>query len=398
MIDNPNTEPNYTLEEDVRPSSLNLMSRRLGIYGKLPTYAKPEDHKRQPVRIKNNHLIDGLNDQALRLGLNGGYLQQERMIFDKRRSLDRALLYSYQGANIIKVSSVEQKTEESTEFVSVYESTEDDKPKVCRALINPDKNKQDYDDKIVSVHYEDHFQSGDVFEWMGTGTYWLIYLQDLTELAYFRGEIRRCSYTIDWIDEEGNKHTSFAAVRGPVETKINYIQKHQISVDTPNYSLHILMPLSDDIVKYFQRYSKFYLQGCKEVAPKVCWRVEATDWISTPGIFELTAVEYYANETEDDIDKGLVGTLISKPVNPNKDNIEILIEGDTFIYPKKTYTYKYKGINTSRWVVQSNRPVKYSVDEEDPLTIYVMWDSPYSGEFSLTFGNFTKEIIVQSLM
>jgi len=45
-------------------------------------------------------------------------------------------------------------------------------------------------------------------------------------LAYFRGEIRRCSYTIDWIDEEGNKHTSFAAVRGPVETKINYIQKH----------------------------------------------------------------------------------------------------------------------------------------------------------------------------
>lgn len=396
MINNPN-DSNYPIEEDIRPSSLNLMSRRLGIYGKLPTYAKPEDHKRQPVHTKNDHLIDGLNDQALRLGLNGGYLQQERMIFDKRRSLDRALLYSYQGANILKVSSVEEKKEDTTEFVSVYEDAQTDKPKVCRALINPDKNKQDYDDKIVSVHYEDNFQPGDVFEWMGTGTYWLIYLQDLTELAYFRGEIRRCSYTIDWLDEDGNKHTSYAAVRGPVETKINYIQKHQISVDTPNYSLHILMPLTDDIVKYFERYSKFYLQGCKNVAPKVCWRVEATDWISTPGIFELTAVEYYANETEDDVDKGLVGALVAKPTTPNQSNVEILIEGDTFIKPKRTYTYKYKGINTSRWIVQQDRPVKYSIDEDDPLTIYLMWDSPYSGEFTLSFGMFEKKIVVESL-
>lgn len=172
------------------------------------------------------------------------------MIFDKRRSLDRALLYSYQGANVLKVSSVEEEQQSDEDgFTSVYE--DNNKPKVCRALINPDKNKQDYDDKIISVHYEDNFQAGDVFEWVGTNTYWLIYLQDLTELAYFRGEIRRCSYSIDWVDEEGNKHSSYAAVRGPVETKINYIQKHQISVDTPNYSLHILMPRTDSIIKYF---------------------------------------------------------------------------------------------------------------------------------------------------
>ena len=33
------------------------MSRRLGIFGKLPTYARPEDHKRSPLDFKNNHLI-----------------------------------------------------------------------------------------------------------------------------------------------------------------------------------------------------------------------------------------------------------------------------------------------------------------------------------------------------
>jgi hypothetical protein len=69
-------------------------------------------------------------------------------------------------------------------------------------------------------------------------------------LAYFRGDIRKCSHEITWEDEEG-LHKTYAAIRGPVETKINYIQKHGISVDTPNYSLHILMPNSDSALNYF---------------------------------------------------------------------------------------------------------------------------------------------------
>jgi hypothetical protein len=39
----------------------------------------------------------------------------------------------------------------------------------------------------------------------------------MTELAYFRGDIRKCSYEISWTDEAG-EHTTYAAVRGPVET------------------------------------------------------------------------------------------------------------------------------------------------------------------------------------
>jgi hypothetical protein len=33
---------------------------------------------------------------------------------------------------------------------------------------------------------------GDVFTWKKTNTHWLVYLQDLEEIAYFRAEIRRC--------------------------------------------------------------------------------------------------------------------------------------------------------------------------------------------------------------
>ena len=157
---------------------------------------------------------------AKRLQANGGFPQQNRMIRDKRRSLDSATLYSYQGAWVKK---------QLYDFTPAMEGVREAPP--VRALINPNKLKQDYDDKVVSVGFEHDIKCGDVFEWLGTHTHWLVYLQDLTELAYFRGDIRKCSYEINWEDENGF-HTTYAAVRGPVETKINFIQKHGISIDT----------------------------------------------------------------------------------------------------------------------------------------------------------------------
>ena len=159
------------------------------------------------------------------------------MIKDKRRSLDHAVWNSYQAAEVVKTDAKDRKP--------------------VRALINPNKLKQDYDDKIISIGYEYNFEVGTVFEWLGTNTYWLIYLQDLTELAYFRGDIRKCSYQIAWEDEDG-LHSTYAAIRGPVETRINFIQKHGISIDTPNHSLNILMPKTEDTVNYFKRYNKGY--------------------------------------------------------------------------------------------------------------------------------------------
>ena len=147
--------------------NLSLMKGRLGVYDK---------------NEYETSAVDGVNDQANRLRQHGGNLQQKRLIKDKRRSLERALWYSYQGADVRKVG------QENSEPV--------------RALINQDKLKQDYDDKILSIGYEHDFKPGDVFEWVGTNTHWIIYLQDLTELAYFRGDIRKCSYEIEWEDED----------------------------------------------------------------------------------------------------------------------------------------------------------------------------------------------------
>jgi hypothetical protein len=78
------------------------------------------------------------------------------MIKDKRRSLDHAVWFSYQAAEVVR--------------------NESEYKRPVRALINPNKLKQDYDDKIISIGYEYDFKCGDVFEWIGTNTHWLIYL------------------------------------------------------------------------------------------------------------------------------------------------------------------------------------------------------------------------------
>ena len=330
---------------------------------------------------KHNPAMDipGVSDMSKQLNYHGGYFQQNRQIKDKKKSLEKALLYSYQGAFVKKYYSEDDKLHEA---------------KAVRALINPNKLSQDYDDKIISIGFEHEFQTGDIVEWVDTNTYWLIYLQQSTEVAYFRGNIRKCRYQISWKDGDKIKST-FAAVRGPVENKIDYIQKHGVSIDTPNYSLSILMPLNQDTLKQFKRYSKFYLQNI-EGEDKVCWRVEAVDSISTPGVLEVSALEYYANETEDDLENGIVGGLVEEIKNPNDEEVEDAIIGPTFIKPKTTYTYYFNGSLLSDWKIEGiHLPLK--TKKIDEYTLEIIWDSTYSGQFILSYGDYNKTIIVESL-
>lgn len=341
--------------------------------------------------------VEGANEMAKRLKASGGFPQQDRMIRDKRHSLDRAVLYSYQGAWVKK---------QYYDFTPTMEGVKEAPP--VRALINSNKLKQDYDDKIISVGFEHDFRTGDVFEWCNTKSYWLIYLQDLTELAYFRGDIRRCRYEIEWRDENDKQCRTYAAIRGPVETKIDYIQKHGISIDNPNFSLHLLMPKNKDTLKKFKRYSKFYLQGTVEGEDQTCWRVEAIDSFSTPGILEINAVEYYANETNDDIENGIVDAFIIKPMDPNPEvNTEFQIYGETFIKPKKEYVYYIDGTLSGKWYLSDNTlPIKFETfeDEEGHNAVRIKWTATMSGQFDIWFGDasgplfdYKKTIVVESL-
>lgn len=288
--------------------------------------------------------------------------QQDRMIQDKRKSFDKAVLYSYQGAHVKKIG--EEKT--------------------APALINPNATKQDYDDKIISIGFEYEYSPGTVFEWIN-GTKWLVYLQDLTELAYFRGDVRKCSYEISWRNSKGELKNTFAALRGPKETTIESSITSNISIDSPNHTLYIMLPKNDDTVEYFTRYSEFYLKNSK-----ICWKVQAIDDISMPGILEINAIEYYSNKDADDIDQGLVDEKLIIPQENSR------IEGEAFIKPKRAYEYKAPEdyIGDCWQVIPTNVPVVVKANNN---TATITWTKSYIGEFKLCFGELEKTIVVESL-
>ena len=150
-----------------------------------------------------------------RINYNGGKEQESRMNVDKLRTLKKALLYSYQAATA--------RLTDGREF---------------RCLINPDKLKTRYDEKIISIPFFDiqlnpelkeskKFQKtskgeeeigmkpGDVFTWKENNTDWLVYLRRYEETAYFRAEIRKCDYEIEVNDKKYKVY-----IGGPDESAI----------------------------------------------------------------------------------------------------------------------------------------------------------------------------------
>ena len=102
------------------PNLNSLMRGRLGLYSLQPGQDA------------------GVEDRKEQFKQQGGYHQQERMIKDKLKSLEKACLYSYQAGEVRDINA---------KVLNTY-----------RALINPNKLKQDYDDKIISIQYEAGFK------------------------------------------------------------------------------------------------------------------------------------------------------------------------------------------------------------------------------------------------
>ena len=358
----------------------SLMARRMGLlYNQSSVNSKTlDDSTINTESDTSSTVLEGLDNQQAMLEFNGGHLQQERMIYDKRRSLDRAVLYSYQAADVKKI-----------------DADEDDKP--IRALINPNKLKQDYDEKVLSIGYEYGYQPGDVFNWVGTNTYWIIYLWNLTELAYFKGDIRRCNYkiSIPGVDDTGEivANEIYAATIGPQQSNIQTTNYNGISHDMLNNTITLLVPKTEATMSFFDRrtsnngevYDKFALQPITE--SWIGWskyHVEDADWISTPGVIWVTALEVKNGDFDDD---GLFVPDTSDVIeqeNPNEDEIEEVIEGDTFIKPTMTYTYYYRGDKVGTFVIGGNKaPVK--IIEQDSEHITLKWTHTYSGQFNLIY-------------
>lgn len=226
-----------------------------------------------------------------RLQYQGGN-QEQRFIKDKLIGLKRALLYSYQAATAVLADG-----------------------RQFRCLINPNRNKPAYDNKILSIPYKDiclnsprvgktsqgqeeiGIKPGDVFIWKETDTHWLVYLEYIEEDAYFRSEIRRCDQQVKIGDD-----SYWVYIRGPVETSIEWTQKAGIEWNTLNYSL-VMYITSDQLTNsYFERFKTIKVFNPKFNEEKT-WQVVGVDPYYGDGILQVFLDEFFENSIVDKVEK-----------------------------------------------------------------------------------------------
>lgn len=261
--------------------------------------------------------MSGLDNLTTRLNYYGGANQQKRMISDKLRSLKKALLYSYQSATIAVANDDGLFDDDSLQF---------------RALINDDDLKEDYDDKILSVPYEDvclnkggireiNLSVGDVFKWVDTDTMWLVYLQYLEEYAYFRAQIRLCENVMELGDR-----SYWIYIRGPEETSIQWNQKSGVEWNDMNYSLVAYVTRNASTMEYFHRFKTVKITEPFEGGETKTWYVVAVNPYYGDGIIQVFLDEHFENAMQE----------ASNPRVPDEESEDAdtaHIEGPSYVEP-----------------------------------------------------------------
>lgn len=273
-----------------------------------------------------------------RLQYQGGN-QEQRFIQDKLNSLKRALLYSYQAATAT--------LSDGKEF---------------RCLINPDKNKPAYDNKILSIPFKDiclnaprvgkrtegeidiDIKMGDVFTWKETDTHWLVYLRYIEEDAYFRSEIRRCDQQVKVNDTD-----YWVYLRGPVETAIEWTQKKGVEWNTLNYSMVMYITADANTNDYFARFQKIKITDPRYDKTKN-WQVVGVDPYYGDGILQVFLDEFFENSIEDAINDSQSTPSPEEPIDENA----AYIDGPTEVTQYSKAYYSIVNATGGHWYLRWN--------------------------------------------
>lgn len=302
--------------------------------------------------------MSALENMKTRLDYNGGTAQIARMNADKLRSLKKAMTASYQAATAILADG-----------------------RQFKCLINPDKIKNTYDNKILSIPFEDiclnspkkgttsqgiipiNLKAGDVFTWKENGSQWLVYLQRLEETAYFRSEIRKCNKIVEI---NGNKYPVY--VRGPEQLTIDWQKGNLEMFNKENYTLLMYITKNEETLNYFHRFTKIEIDGLP-------WEVQVVDAIATEGIIEVSLKETYKNTIEKEIKE-------KETIIPEKK--DIYIKGSNKVLPYEEYLYEIVGIEDEGiWEISNNKAK--IIGEKNQLQVKIGIITGRSGAFVLRY-------------
>ena len=304
--------------------SLNLLNARFN-YDKLSNWGY-KDKSFSPPNSANKINVRGKE--------RSGYANSlVRIREDKLRSMKRALFNSYQAA-IIKFDK-------------------DDRQLHFRCLINHDKLKVDYQDKILSIPFREipvqyqnedsmtqdekfvdvgtpgffydiegnlvedekgntnvyRVRPGDTFQWISgndgymPNSYWIIFLQYSEETAYFRGEIRKADDEIEVIPieddgSEGDPIIYHGWTVGPNEDEAIWNVKRGVVWNDMYYTILLYITKDETTTEFFNRFERVVING-------QTWQVQGyndnygtTSKKSTGGLIRVALKETYTSTNE----------------------------------------------------------------------------------------------------
>ena len=426
------------------------------------------------LRVKGNSYTDfQLNtetDSSLikmqnRLNVRGGPDQWTRMRQDKLRSLKKALLASYQRAivqkydvkkdslanSIISIITLLQDNQElsdnqnnilnkledqytslavitdkySARYIRALEEIVDSLTSMApmfKALINHDKLKVDYEDKILSIPFREapedseeqidtDFHNGTVFKWVHGNkeewtpdTYWIVYMQYSEETAYFRAEIRKADEQIQIIviDEDGNENTvSYRGwMTGPNETTALWNTKRGVVWNDMNYTKLLYITKDEDTLAYFQRFDRIIINGKP-------WEVQAYNEnysTSKTGDFSSGIIRVALKETYTSADqfvkevKDAEAAQIQAEVAYDAEHTQARIDGPAAAHPYDILIYKAKNYQQPQdWYISDDSLVKVLDYTEDTLKLEVISKKANKEGFIVKYGQSSIQVPIEPL-
>lgn len=410
----------------------------------------------------------GLDHMQKRLNSRGGTDQWVRMREDKLRGLKKSLLSSYQSAivqkydvnnntlanNLISIITLLQdkqelsqsqnlfldKIEQQYSFIlkdrtsisyinqlnNIVNQVTTSQP-LFRCLINHDKLKVDYEDKIISIPFEEppigsvdpietNFHNGTVFKWVHgnkedwtPNTYWIVYMQYSEETAYFRAEIRKADEQIEiiTIDDQGNENSvSYRGwMTGPNETSVLWNTKRGVTWNDMNYTKLLYITKDENTLAFFQRFDRIIINGKP-------WQVQAyNESYSTSknkgedsGIIRVALKETYVNSTQfvkEKIEDFEQRRERAKNIEPK--DIGPYISGPTTAKPYQELVYIANNFTQElNWTISDSTLAKFIAVSQDGTAIKIKILSEFSNSegFDINYGDSQdtiKHITIESL-
>lgn len=318
--------------------------------------------------------MSALDNLRKRLEFEGGIEQEQRMNKAKLSSLKRALVYSYQAQTAILTDGREFK-----------------------CLINHDRLKEDYDDKIISIPYEDRclnpgefrgiiadseikkigMKVGDTFTWKETNSKWIVIQEILEENAYFRGTIRRAK---DEVIIDGKSYPAYIkrARYGDL-----WHTKEDISWSEMGYEV-IMYVTADPVTRqFFHRFQKVKIKDR-------LWEVNMVDDMTSKTMLLVFMKETFTNNfyDHDNTNGGNSTENNQTPQGPH-------ISGEDFGFPYDKLEFTIVGTDGGEWSVSDNKKAK--IEQQNSQRVALTIVASKKGDFTLFYKKEGQPIIEKKI-